>query len=192
MRTNQAAAYLRPLCLCLFDILSAHLVNDPFVNALIIFRGKDWLLFTANGLVSLCSYCFCTQPTACLSARRPWRRWLSWRLHVHVIMVNWLTDCRLWGIHFFFGGGEGVVLMSKIWFASGLLPPPTLTGEPQQWKVPAHNHSVIYFTAFEDLLRFGREKTALIAFGFRSMSLTLSGAHLFHRWACECVTPCYC
>lgn len=71
VRTNHAAAYLQPLCLRLFDIPSARLVNDPFVNALIIFRGKDWLLFTANGLVSLCSYCFCTQPTACLSALRP-------------------------------------------------------------------------------------------------------------------------
>lgn len=66
VHTNHGAAYLQPLCLRLFDILSARLVNDPFVNALIIFRGKDWLLFTANGLVSLCSYCFCTQPTAWL------------------------------------------------------------------------------------------------------------------------------
>lgn len=139
--TNQAAAsYLQPLCLCLFDILSTRLVNDPFVNALIIFRGKDWLLFTANGLVSLCSYCFCTQPTACLLARRPRDggccRWEKEAARHRGKLTDWPPNVG-----------------NSLWDA-----------DTTHIQIPAHNYSVsIYVSAFFNLLRF--EKTALIAFG---------------------------
>lgn len=165
MCTNQAAASLRLLCLCLFDILSTRLVNDPFVNALIIFRGKDWLLFTANGLVSLCSYCFCTQPTACLFARRPCEGgccgWEKEAARHHGKLTDWLPNV-----------GNSLCAVDT-------------THMDRQATAKAHNHSILIdFTVFlicSGLKSIKKNCTNCLIhslFGFRSMSLTLSGTHL--------------